>query len=292
MKKYKGFEVLWRITFIYTILIFISQFLIKCYLPYIDKNIKLLICKSIILIPVLIGIISIKVMHPYDSLKNMLCIRGFNITLLPIFIIMPISALFFISYISAPFNLIITEIFGEYRLNINSPSNIYDFAILFTVICIIIPVFEEILFRGIFIKLTDRYGTAVSVLISSLASAMIYFDYPLFLPIYLFSVLLAVIRLGTSSLLASAAFHISSNYMLFMYIIFKNKIKLLSTISFGIQITLSLLFLLLMFVFFKFYSNKFYFIGTEKKTGFSFSFLFTAIIFIFAPILINFTKLF
>jgi len=279
MKKYKGFQLTWWLTFSYIFITFLVQGILFYFFPYMNQNILSLLSQTAMLIPLLSGFFILKRIFPYDTLSNMTGIKGFDITFLIPLMILPVCSSFFISYVTAPVNIFIYTIFGEYDPGLNPPDNLKDFIYIFTSLCIIAPFAEEFLFRGIMLKLLDRYGTIFSVIVSSAAFSFLHFNPAGFIPIFFLGIILALLKLGTGSILACIVFHLSNNFFSFLVMIFEKNLIIPENILFIFSVCAAALFPVLLFVFFKFYSNKFYFSGTGEKPGFSMGLLLTVIAF-------------
>ena len=279
MKKYKGFQLSWWLILLETVLMVLLQGILLYFLPYMNENLSILISQSVIIVPILLGILILKIYNPFDTVSNMLGIRSFDITFLIPLILMPVCSSFFISYITAPVSSVIYEIFGEYDSGFKTPENLVDFTYIFLYLCIIAPITEEILFRGIILKLLDRYGTIFTIIISSLAFAILHFNPTGFIPIFFLGIILALLKLGTGSIFAPVVFHAANNFLSFMILIFEKTITVPEYTAIIFSVCAAALFPVLLFIFFKFYCNKFYFIGTGEKSGFSAALLITVLLY-------------
>lgn len=281
MKKYKGFQISWWLTFVLFILLIFGSALILLFLPNLNQNLQTLISQCVIIIPIIIGLIILKNIFPYDTLKNMLGIRGFNINFLIPLMLLPVCATFFISYLTAPINIFINFIFGEYLSGVNIPRNLLDFSLLLVSLCIVAPITEEILFRGILVKLLDRYGSVFTILMSSLAFSIVHFNPSGMIATFILGVIMCILRLGTESIFSSIMFHMTNNFFALMIIIFENDYTISSEIFMSLTIFLALMFLALMTIFLLFFSKRFYYRGTGEKKGVSIGFILTMSIFAF-----------
>lgn len=85
---------------------------------------------------------------------------------------------------------------------------------------LVIPVLEELVFRGVFqSRLTQEYEWKTGILVSSLLFTAIHYgqmDYMLLCFIFIFSVFAGYLFYRTSSLLVCIIFHISTNIGIFM----------------------------------------------------------------------------
>lgn len=290
MKKYKGFQISWWLTFINIVLSFFSQTVIYCFFKDIDNYIATLIAQLFLIIPIVLGIFLIKTNFPYDTLNNALGFNFFNITFLIPLLIMPICASYFISLAISPVNILIYEFFGTYDVGISAPKNLYEFFMLLLSLCIAAPILEEIFFRGILVKFLDRYGTVFTVVMSSLSFAMLHFNPSGFINIFLLGIILCILRLGTNSILCPIMFHLSNNFYSLMLLIFEKEILINTTVI----LILAALFPILFILFFTVYSNKFYYIGIKENKGISVGFILSIIIYLIysaQEIMLNFNLL-
>jgi len=279
MKRYKGFQLSWWLTFILSVLLIAGSILFTLVFPYLDLNIATLISQSLILIPLVIGMIMLKINFPYDTFKNMLGIKDFNINFLVPLMLLPVCASYFISYIAAPINIFIYFIFGEYISGVTMPENLIDFFLILTSLCIVAPITEELLFRGIIVKLLDRYGTLFTIIMSSLAFAIVHFNPAGVITTFLLGIIMCILRLGTGSIFSCMMFHMTNNFFAFMLMIFEGDISLPNEVFLPLTIFLAVLFIILMIIFLCFFSNKFYYQGIKEKKGVSVGFIFTMTLF-------------
>lgn len=279
MRKYKGFAYAWWLVLIYTLIMLFIPLIKNSFFSYISDNLLSFIVQFSIVIPILIGISILKLYHPYDTVKNMMGFYGFNINLTIPFIILPVCASFFISYATAPFTAVVSEIFGYYDPGFIFPANIKELAYQIFSLCIAAPVLEEIFFRGILLKLFDRYGTLTAVIMSSLAFSLMHFEPSAFLSIFLLGATICILRLGTGSVFAGMLFHCANNYFSLMGLIFKNAVYISDRAMTVFSIAAAALFPVLMFIFIKFFSSSFYFEGIGEKKGFSLGFTLMLIIY-------------
>ncbi len=280
MKRYKGFEVSGWLCLLYMILV-LSFNTILSFNPGLNYYLTSAGNSLLIIIPMLFGIIFLKRNFGYDNLKNMLALKPFGITYLLGVILLPICATYFFTLFSSPFSSIATAIFGDNDISV-IPKNIPGLFFEIFVLCILAPVLEELFFRGILIKMLDRYGSVFSVAISSLFFAMMHFNPNGFIIIFLMGITLAVLRLGSGSIILCMVFHAANNFFSLMMSIIGPNINLGIELSFILVIILAMIFPIAMILFL--IKNKFYYKGCDTA-GVSVGFIISSVIFLIYCIL-------
>lgn len=98
------------------------------------------------------------------------------------------------------------SLYGVFSANRN--GNILRDLYLLLSFCVIVPVLEGTVFRGILIKEHDKRGRLVAVAFSSVFCALLSFGFEEFLPGLFVAVMLCVITYATDSLVSGIAIHI------------------------------------------------------------------------------------
>ena len=78
--------------------------------------------------------------------------------------------------------------------------------------CIIPPILEGIVFRGIMIKEHDKQGRMTVTVFSALFCAMLGFSFEMFIPNFFVGIILCIILYATESLATAIAIHIAYNF--------------------------------------------------------------------------------
>lgn len=114
------------------------------------------------------------------------------------------------------FTLLITSFFGLFNLkatmpDLSIPSNLSLTIISVIYICLIGPIFEEIIFRGFILKATKPLGTGFAIVFSAILFGVFHSNLLQLFPATLMGVLLAYITIKTNSIIPSIIAHIFNN---------------------------------------------------------------------------------
>ena len=283
----KGFQVGWWLIVITIGVIYCVSFfgadIDGQYLPSI-------ILEGGVLIPIIIGILYGKKHN--IGVRDMLAFEKFPIKILPVALLLTLGAQYFITYITLPVQSILVVMFGA-ETNTSQmigPKNLIEFIQAFIALCIIAPLIEEILCRGVLMKLFERYGAAVAIVSSSLAFTLLHFEARSFFQIFFVGALLGVFRLYTGSIFVTVLMHSFNNLLSFIQIIL---IEHHAFTVLGIVIVLlALLFpIILYFTLTKGRKYFGYVNMTKEKTGFSVGALICAVMFLGYNLLLFLTRL-
>lgn len=101
-----------------------------------------------------------------------------------------------------------TESANDILANVlRTPRTSLEIAWLLVLLCVLVPVGEEVFFRGFIYSTLRRWGWVWAVILSSVLFAAVHLQVVHFLPILLLGVVLAVLYQRTGSLVASIAVH-------------------------------------------------------------------------------------
>lgn len=182
-----------------------------------------------------------------------------------------LGAQYFITYLTLPVQAVLIALFGEETATSQMiiPSGAFEYILAFAALCIAAPVAEEILCRGVLMKLFGKYGVATALISSSVAFTLLHFEARTFIQILFVGLLLGIFRICTGSVIPGIIMHCSNNLLSLcqMTMLAENEI-----IPLVICIALAVLFVPVMFLLFSGYDKHF-----EKpdipiavtKTGFS-----------------------
>lgn len=162
-----------------------------------------------IIVPVIIGMYMIKREVPDVSIIDGIGLRGFDFRLLPLIVILPVAAQSFAGYLFLPLQALLTILFGA--LDNEAVIESSSFWQNFVAMCILAPIIEELLCRGVLMSLLRRYGMARMLIYSSLGFALLHLNMQSFIPIFMIGLLLGLIRITTGSVLAPMIAHAASN---------------------------------------------------------------------------------
>lgn len=291
--KTKGYQISWWLIFLEFILILTISLVSAHILKWtsISKNTLEILSSLLTLLPIIIGTIILKASYPHEKIKDSLGFSGFDITMLLFFIIMPLSAQYFASIITMPATFILSQFFGEYVPAVSAPENICDFFKILVTACIIAPVLEELLFRGILMKLLSPYGFLTSAIVSSLGFSMLHLSPSGFFVILFLGFILATIRYISGSVIACMVFHAFSNFFSVMALVFEEPVLALENELIIFSIALGLCFPILFLLYKKIYPKAQTYVVTAKKQGFSIAFLMCIMIFTAYCVLLSINKI-
>ncbi len=283
----KGFQVGWWLIVITVGIIFAVSFLgINIEGQYLPS----IIVESGVLIPIIIGIFYGKKHN--NSTRDMLGIEKFPIKVLPVAFLLTLGAQYFITYITLPIQSLLIVMFGEetQTSQMLAPQNLWELIQAFAALCIVAPIIEELLCRGVLIKLFERYGAGVAIISSSLAFTLLHFEARSFLQIFFVGALFGVFRLYTGSVLVTIFMHSFNNLLSLVQIILLDH-NHFSALAIPI-IILALLFPLILYLAFTRGRKYFGYVNmTREKTGFSVGALICAIMFFGYNFLMFFMRL-
>lgn len=282
----KGFQLGWWLIVITIGVIFCVSFfgtnLDGQYLPSI-------LVECGVLVPILIGMMYGKKHN--IGVRDMLAIERFPIKILPVALLLTLGAQYFITYITLPVQGILVVMFGS-ETNTSqmiAPKNLIEFLQAFVALCIVAPMIEELLCRGVLMKLFERYGAAVAIVSSSLAFTLLHFEARSFFQIFFVGVLFGVFRLYTGSVFVTVLMHSFNNLLsLFQIILIENNHFSVLAI---VIIILAFLFPLILYITLTKGRKYFGYVNmTSEKTGFSVGALICAVMFFGYNLLLFLTR--
>ncbi len=224
-----------------------------------------------LIIPLLLGFFFLNLEQPEGGIISGMGLKGFSVRLLPFVLLLPIAGQSFANYIASPLQIILSLLFGvnEYQF-LSGAEEFWQNVIL---MCILAPLFEELLCRGVLMLLFKRYGTAKMLVYSSLGFALLHLDAQSIIPLFFVGLILGVIRMTTGSVMASVAAHAVSNLYALIMLTF-NPISVVNTL---IVVLTAMAFPFLVWFYIKACDRKFYcreqFTSIAAPTGFSVGFV-------------------
>lgn len=108
------------------------------------------------------------------------------------------------------------------------PSLAYNI-VLIIMVCIIAPISEELLFRGLILSALKRFGTTFAVLTTSLLFALVHGNVIQAIPTFILSLFLCFIVLETKSIYSSMLIHFINNTFAMLQLSFQDN-EIVSTI--------------------------------------------------------------
>lgn len=175
------------------------------------------------------------------------------------FKVLSVFSVFGINFIVIQIISIMVFVLGVIGYNINIPNisfsnDTVSNILVILYLCVIAPIFEEILLRGFVLNSFKKYGDMTAILISSIAFAMVHMNI-VQIPIgFLIGLLLGFVTIKTGNIRLAIIIHISNNLLntLPTYLFGKN-----NGISMIFIITLMLTGLLILAIFIILYRRKF-----------------------------------
>ncbi len=283
----KGFQVGWWLITLTVFIIFGVSFV---GMSWEGQYLPSVILECMVIIPIIIGILYAK--KDGDNIKNILGIRKFPWQILFPALILTAGAQYFITYITFPIQSLLIVMFGAETATSQmiAPQTVMEFIGAFITVCVVAPVVEELLCRGILIKLFERYGTAVALISSSLAFALLHFEARSIIQLIFIGGLFGIFRLYTNSVLITIIMHAFNNLVSLCQLMAMEK----SGVPYLTVIVLILALVFPVVMFFTFKNGRKYFDYTRtrsKRTGFSMGALICGVAFFGYSLIMFLTRL-
>lgn len=167
----------------------------------------MIVLEALIIVPGIIGLLMLK---KRDEPAN-IGIKGFPLVLLPFFIVMPICGQYFFTAMTSYVQVILQVLFGEPQMDNLLSGNIDNMIKMIISTCVLAPLVEEFLFRGVIMSMLRRYGLVTELIVSSVAFALMHFSIQTFIPIFFVGMLLGFVRRSTGSIFPSIIMHAANN---------------------------------------------------------------------------------
>ena len=228
MNKYRGFQNGWWIILITLCVMYITT-LLFILIPSSTEFYS--VCNGLSLaIPIFVGLVMINSEKEKDKLSEMLGIRRFSLKILPFLIIIAPCAQLFSNVVFAAPNAVSSFLFGAVDYDdLLQGTGVNSVLTNFVVICVLAPLFEEILCRGILMHLFRHYGVASMLVFSSLAFSILHQSAALLLPTFFLGLLIGIVRITTGSVFASMIVH-SANNLFSLIILYSGDMNVLAEI--------------------------------------------------------------
>ena len=224
--EYSGIKVMWRLLLLECICLFASSF----FEVWLTDSVGISLYASMIpaqlhmLIPIIIGGVYLTKNYRYYTFSNMIGLCGFDpIILLPT-IFLPYASENFGMWMVWPYIETLTGIFGEQAAGITAPETVRELLLMISVLCVIVPITEEMLFRGILFKILEPYGTLSAIFITAFGFSILHFSPPVFVLILVVGAVLGFLRVCSGSLFPCMIFHALFNFLSVMQIVFQNEL--------------------------------------------------------------------
>lgn len=224
--------------------------MVDLYLEGVNSYALMALAQSFMIIPLIAGLVILKRTDTYLRLKEDLGFNGFNPALMFLLLVMPGATSVFSGLVQLPFTEKLIEIFGT-QADIPCPETVESFLWLFLSLCVLAPVFEEIIFRGIIMRLLLPYGTLASVIVSAVGFSMLHFAPAVLIAIFVIGIVLGFIRVYTNSIWSCILFHSVFNFLSLMQIVFGKELESMWFITAIYAFVMICLFPILFFILYK-----------------------------------------
>ncbi len=203
MNSKKAFGIAWHIMLLEMLIVFFSPRFENVFL-------SLLLGEIMIILPIGLGIFLLKIGGETD-IKKSLGIRPIKKEFIPWVILLAITFKFYSPTIMPGIEALLVTLFEEtnYILPKSTMGSIF-------VLCIVAPVIEEILSRGVIFSLFKKTGNLSALIFSSLGFSLMHLDIVSVIPIFFMGLLLGILRLVSGSLVAPIIAHSVSNLFAFL----------------------------------------------------------------------------
>lgn len=131
-------------------------------------------------------------------------------------------------------------------------GSLFNDIYLVLMFCIVPPIFEGIIFRGVFVKEHDKRGRLVVTLFSSLMFSLFGFDFGELIPRFFIGTMLCIVLYATESITLTIALHIAYN---FFAVFFEPTIVSIKTVSSNYELFAFLLVLVTLTIAILLFSN-------------------------------------
>lgn len=262
--EYRGTKAVWRLCLLEAVIIITSSIGSVYLEPIIGIYPAMTISPVLILIPIMLGIAFLKRYHGYAKLSSVMGFNGFDYGIAFLSILLPFATNSFATYIYLPYTLPMTALFGA-QSDLPAPETVSEMLWLFANMCILAPVLEEILFRGIIIRILEPYGTGIAITISALMFSLLHFSVSVFFIIFAASLVMGFLRIYSGSVYPSMIFHSLFNLISFLAIVFESEIELFAIPLFIGAVISFIMFPILFVILHKKYGKGKWFNGTVRN---------------------------
>ncbi len=250
-KRFRGFENAWWLGLLFLAVMFFSQLLLGRLIPQsVSDGWFNIICQLFMLLPCAVGFIVLKKTYPRVSLADSLSVHKFKIVLVPILFFLPYCAQQFFGVILTPLDSLISGLFGSYDPGYQEYMGAEEIALTLLSSVVLAPLIEEFMFRGVIMKLLERYGLLRAVLYSSLIFALMHLDPTSFVMVFLLGMIFALVKYVSGSIWTAVLMHGSNNLLSLLIYLYADNISDLSGILllFLASMFAPVLFLLAMYI--------------------------------------------
>lgn len=281
MNKGRGFQLGWWLVLL---TIGAMNFAITPFLLYntASENLYMLCGEFVLVFPLIIGFFMINNDNESVSVGEAIGFQGFSPKIIPFLLLLAPAAQIFSGVLLTPVQSLMGLLFGsmDYESLVYG-GNAVDFVMNFISLCVLAPVLEELLCRGVIMQLFKRYGTVAMLIYSSLAFAMLHQSAATLIPIFYLGLLLGIVKITTGSIFACMVVHSASNLysLILLYAGEMNGILEMLMLIVGIVLFPVLLWLYIT-RFADIHAWRFALVDKGSATGISVGFIICAVIFV------------
>lgn len=212
MNKGRGFQRGWWLVLITICVMYTASMPFIFINPQEGSFLYMLCGEAVLAIPLIVGIFMLFWENEPCGIVSGMGFRGFSVRLLPFVCLLPIAAQNFSVLLFFPLQAVLNLLFGlpDYK-DVLENGGLVGFLQNFIVLCVLAPVIEEALCRGVLMRLFRRYGAVVMLVFSSLGFALLHQSAQTLPAIFFLGMVLGMIRITTGSLFAAMAAHSASN---------------------------------------------------------------------------------
>ena len=221
MNKDRGFQNGWWLIFLTLCIIYIA-YIPTVFIPM-DMLPSLIINELLMIIPLIVGFFILKTDYETYGIKECLGMNPFPLRLVPFLVIIAPCGQIFSGLILSPIQSFLTLLSGSVDYNDIIGGKQTEYIIgNFVIVCIVAPIIEELLCRGMLMRLFKRYGVTSMLIFSSLAFALLHQTASTLFHIFFIGLILGIIRITTNSIFSCMIVHALSNLFSFVLLYFED----------------------------------------------------------------------
>lgn len=198
----RGYQIAWWLALLAVVLIQIPPALLMLLYPAINTYLASLVGECFLFVPIGIGMLLL-----YANGTPLAMERRYDKSRTGYYIVLPLAVSRFIILAMVPLNALLNLLFGPQPDEFMGMQTAGDILLAFAVLCIAAPVLEELLCRGVMMKLLESYGALAAIFISALIFTMMHMDIRSMAPIFFLGILFGLVRYSSGSLLACIIMH-------------------------------------------------------------------------------------
>lgn len=217
MTTNRGFQNVWWLAF-GTIILVLGVSLLGELLP---ENLcgefgSSVIGEFMIILPCIAGIFLIEKKYKGEqNWREYIGVKKFKPILIPLLIFLPMAAQYFAVFVSMYATTFSYFLFGTPDQGDILPQTALGTVQMIFSLCVLAPVLEELLCRGIIMKMLEKYGIAAEILVSAIIFAMLHVSAQSMIAIFFIGMLFGAVKKVTGSIIPGMIMHCVNNGMSF-----------------------------------------------------------------------------